>query len=60
MRFSIFSRPFVLEGVSADFRPRSPMKLDFTFDISFGGLPLRPFISKAASPLVSCESDSAS
>jgi|MDTD01.1.fsa_nt_gb hypothetical protein len=55
----MLSSPFVLEGVNADLRPRSPMKSVVTFDMSCGELPLRPFMSRAASPFVSCESDSA-
>lgn len=56
----MLSRPFVLEGVSALFRPRSAMKFGVTLDISSGELPLRAFISRAARPLVSSASDSAS
>lgn len=55
----MFSSPFVLDGVKADFNPRSAMKSGLSLDISSGGFPANPLINIAARPFVSWESESA-
>lgn len=60
MSLNMFNNPFVLDGVSDVFNPRSSINSGPTMVISSGLFPLSPLTNNAAKPFVSCESDSAS
>mmetsp|Transcript_10849 Transcript_10849/g.27849 ORF Transcript_10849/g.27849 Transcript_10849/m.27849 type:complete len:202 (-) Transcript_10849:227-832(-) len=56
---SMLRKPLFREGVRLCFRPSASMKSASSATISSGVQSLRPCTSSAASPLVSCESESA-